>query len=87
MTSCNFYTLVAEHRGRSYRPELPLVHLSYSGTRLQAELCDVTLLENDFNIPVYSFGALFCQSLFFGALFNQIDNLQSINSGFDSKKD
>jgi hypothetical protein len=50
MTSGYFYIRVSEHRGMSYRSNLPLSKLPHSSVRLHAEQWDVAVSESDFRI-------------------------------------
>ena len=81
MTSRNFYTRLAEHRGRSYRTGNILAHPPHSAVRIHAEQCNVPVSNSDFRVLASTTGVSDLRILESLYIFKQ---KPSLNAAFSS---
>jgi hypothetical protein len=81
MTSRNFYTRLAEHKGRSFRTGTLLAHPPHSAVRVHAEQCNVPVSDSDFRVLAFTTGVSDLRILESLYIFKQ---KPSLNAAFSS---
>jgi hypothetical protein len=82
MTARNFYTRLAEHKGRSYRTGNLLAHPPHSAVRGHAEQCNTSVSDSDFKILAFASGVSDLRILESLYIFKQKPSLNAAFSSF-----